>query len=204
MNRIFKIKIISPVFDELYHEYEKYFGSHSSENQLLRELKEVQGLVNEADQGGRKNGHVMAKVLNKALPLVKMVDSELFIELKQNMAHFQHLYTVDMANEIGNTFLPYLRRSINIVDQAVKYLEAEEKFPKHKEIEKRKEKEDIKHEKSIQINDSQLHFGKGDNVGRDKIEKKQDNKDKKKWYFNPWLIAIGVLIFGMILEQIFR
>lgn len=200
MNKLFKIKIIQPTFDVLYNEHEKYFKLPSPKRQLLKELKEVQALVEEADRGGRKNGHAMAGVLNKAIPLVKKVDNNLYEELKQNVAAFQHFYTVDMTYEIGNTFLPYLRRSVNIVDQAVRYLEVEEKFPDTKENEK-KEQSVVRSEAPLKISDSQFHFGSGDNVGRDKIVAGKGKDDepflsKILWKF---IIPVSVIIIAALI-----
>ena len=201
MNRVFDITIIQPAFDELYRKYETSFSSQASESQLLQELRKVQGLVEEADRGGRKNGDVMTKVLNQALPLVKRVDDGLYNELKQNVAAFQYYYTVDMTYEIGNTFLPYLRRSVNIIDQAVKHLEAEEKFPEDK-IVKRPKKESLGPVSPVQITDSQVHLGIGDNVGENKIEEKIIPPTSSAWHTTWWgRILIGVVI-GLVVFTI--
>ncbi len=132
-SKLFRIKILQPTFDQLYKEYGELFSGSTNESKLLKELKGLQREMNDAYKGGRNNGQAMIDVFTRALPLVKKIDTTIHHDLSENLKYFSHFYTINTMY-IGNTFIPYLKACINLVNQAVTNLETEENFFDEKEI----------------------------------------------------------------------
>jgi len=203
---IFEIEIIQPVFDDSYNQYEEAFTSAKLDprDKLLIKLRSLQGEIDEIDKGGRSKGKEMTALFSKVLPLIERIDIRLHEQFVWELDRFEKLYGVNMYNG-GNTFVPHLETCISLVDRAIKKLETEKEFPEQQKTSHMKEEKVKTQEKvpAVQINNPQMHFGQGDNTGRDKTEPLL--KDAKGWKWNEdpfrivFLMVIGGVIIGLVL-----